>query len=837
MPDYSVLFTSGNQPPKPLQQSQALFVQNRIAAKQKEDEARAKRIKTISNNRMVYPPRPTSPGNKSSKSFVGATRPSNLPNLPKTPKSVEKFQQGAFKTIPAYSKKYEFGRSFKDTAKKSITPLIEATKTSLKLFKDKQTREDLKKGYQIASKKLDEGKFLQKGLIKTTQAFQRSPVKNVKAFVTVATPVAASIVSDIKTPTGRGKLAYHIAELTAFAGAGEVAKIGQTALRNIWVKTGAKKISIKDFLSSQAIKKGIATTGLPKAKSIEDLVSKVKKTKGFYPEYPEHFVLTSSEPVATKNAIKILTQAEKKAAKLKVRKYDDPGKWFTSKGEANIWALRLNNKSNYKSLKFSLFPAFKKSTKPGYLDLLVKRVERLPVSVLKKDVGFSTVAEYQKFLAKSKPSTSLIAKRSEVSSIGDKKIRDLIKKVDPKSLGSPEIQFVQISDTIIQPAAKLKSKKLLGRFKGYDEFVKIEGVNVPLRKAIVSGASIYKKGKINLAFRDMKLAGQKGFVDLFGSVKTKVTKDLGKVADYFGEKSFFSAKKSAVDPYKYFATPKTFNVNVGAAGLGYLASSRPNIKSTLSLTGMDPVYSNYKNKVIDSSSIIYTTKPNYKNIFYNKESYAKSKVKEADSYLPPKPKDKDSYFFKEDDRDPIIPPPPTYYPDPIKEDSYIPIYAPDKYTLAYPSKPYLTGFFKKPTNTITTFKTPRTKGNYKKDTYNKTQAFDVLVRTKGKWTKVSTPKTLNYFAAKQKGFSIADNYAERSVKLKPTNKIAQVISRTNPRNAYKFSWNKSKNVKLKLSFIEKSKYAIDTKGEFNKITYKGIMSRKKKKGFVFWLHL
>ena len=47
MPDYSMLFTSGNQPPQPLQQSQALFVQNRIAAKQKEDEARAKQLKSI----------------------------------------------------------------------------------------------------------------------------------------------------------------------------------------------------------------------------------------------------------------------------------------------------------------------------------------------------------------------------------------------------------------------------------------------------------------------------------------------------------------------------------------------------------------------------------------------------------------------------------------------------------------------------------------------------------------------------------------------------------------------------------------------------------------------
>jgi hypothetical protein len=128
--------------------------------------------------------------------------------------------------------------------------------------------------------------------------------------------------------------------------------------------------------------------------------------------------------------------------------------------------------------------------------------------------------------------------------------------------------------------------------------------------------------------------------------------------------------------------------------------------------------------------------------------------------------------------------------------------------------------YKNKTRSITTKLTNKT---------NMEQAFDVFVRSKGNWTKVKTNETMNYYAAKHKGFNIADNYAERSVKLKPTNKKAQKISYSEPYNNYKFTWNKSKKEKLKKSFIEKSKYAIDTIGELKGITYKGIKTKKNNK--------
>jgi len=839
------LFRSGYQPPTPIQQSKALLSTNRIVAKQKEDEEKAKRIQAFSKNKMVYPQRPTSPGNEASPNFVGAIRPSNLPK----PNMFNNLQKKAI-NLPAslYSQKKQFGQSFVKSGKESLKNLWVISQPTRKLFSDKETRKDLVEGLKVVKdatvKKADQ---IGSGVVTTIkqpklagQILRNESLPNLKAGLFVAgagaTGIATNLVDLSKTPTGRGKLAYGVAELAAFAAAGEGAKAGDFFLRNKWVKLGAKEISIDDFISTQAIKEGLPTTALPKVKSIKELVTKGEASKGFYKEYPEHYVFTTAEPVATKDAIKIFTQADKKALGIKTR-IEDAGIWSASKGEANIWALRLNGGSSYKDLKFSLFPKLSKTGTPGYKDILVKRIERLPEKVLQTDVKFDVVSKYQKFLSKTKPSTMSIAKRSETSKIGDSEIIKWIRKVDPKTPGSSENQFIQMAGSILQPAAKLKPTSLLGRFKGYDEFLNINGVAVPFRKAIVSGASIYRKGAIDTSFRNLKLAGQKGFADIFGSTRKTLNSELGKVADFFGERSF-QKSKSNVSLKKYFSQPTVLNVNLGGAGLGYFATSNPRIKNTASFVGINPSYpnvntnyninSNY-NINTNSNSFTKITKPDYSGVFYNKDN---------SSYVPTKPSDEIRNIIKPyDDGGRPPPPPPTddggRPPPPPPTDEYPIISKPKPYTPNYPSKPYLT--LKTPPTTTTTrlFGRSSSKKPYKKDTYTPSQAFDVLVRTTGKWTKVSTPKTLNYFAAKQKGFSIADNYAERSVKLKPTNKTAQIISNKNPKNAYKFSWNKSKNKKLKLSFIEKSKYAIDTKGEFNKITYKGIMSRKKKKGFVF----
>lgn len=122
------------------------------------------------------------------------------------------------------------------------------------------------------------------------------------------------------------------------------------------------------------------------------------------------------------------------------------------------------------------------------------------------------------------------------------------------------------------------------------------------------------------------------------------------------------------------------------------------------------------------------------------------------------------------------------------------------------------------------YELPKSKTS-EKDKIDEKKAYKPYVRTKGKWTEVKTKVPVNFYEAKKRAFEIADKYAERSAKLVPTGKKAKIISRANPFNAFKFRRSKSKN-KTKFEWVEKSKFAIDTKGELNDITYKGLKSNK-----------
>jgi len=111
------------------------------------------------------------------------------------------------------------------------------------------------------------------------------------------------------------------------------------------------------------------------------------------------------------------------------------------------------------------------------------------------------------------------------------------------------------------------------------------------------------------------------------------------------------------------------------------------------------------------------------------------------------------------------------------------------------------------------------------------KAYKPYVRTKGKWTEVKTKVPVNFYEAKKRAFTIADKYAERSAKLVPTNKKAKIISRANPLNSFKFRSSKSKK-KSKFEWVEKSKFAIDSKTELDQITYKGLKTIKNRSSFL-----
>jgi len=108
------------------------------------------------------------------------------------------------------------------------------------------------------------------------------------------------------------------------------------------------------------------------------------------------------------------------------------------------------------------------------------------------------------------------------------------------------------------------------------------------------------------------------------------------------------------------------------------------------------------------------------------------------------------------------------------------------------------------------------------------QPFKVQIKSFGKWIDVKTPKKLNYYSAWNKGASIVDKYKERSFRLIPTSGKATKLAKSFSFRKNRF-YRPGKTKGLLGAFIEKSKYAINTKSELRGITYRGIMAKKLKK--------
>jgi hypothetical protein len=119
---------------------------------------------------------------------------------------------------------------------------------------------------------------------------------------------------------------------------------------------------------------------------------------------------------------------------------------------------------------------------------------------------------------------------------------------------------------------------------------------------------------------------------------------------------------------------------------------------------------------------------------------------------------------------------------------------------------------------------------YKQKNIKTKGVFGIKIKSDGKWATISTPKKLNYYAAHNRAMTIVDKYKERSYKLFKSSGNADVVRKTMPKLSSQFyRQSKSNNPTLTDTYIEKSKYAIDTPGELKGITYKGLQAIAKKK--------
>jgi hypothetical protein len=545
-------------------------------------------------------------------------------------------------------------------------------------------------------------------------------------------------------------------------------------LRDVRIKEGAKYVAPEQLLSKQVFKDGKPTTSLVRTTSVKDAFGKLSKTKGVYPEYPEHYVLLTSEQSATPNQLRLLTQAEKKAIGLKTR-FEDPSKWYSVKGEGNIWALRLSQ-DKYK-YELSLLPQMPTSpAEPRFLETLVKRGTRYPKAVVLPK-GFKTIEEYQNYLAVTKPSTSLFPKRSEASAIGYPKLRSMIKGIDPAIRGSSELQFVEGQNIILKPAKKLL-KTPFGLKYGFEEYTIINGEVIPIGKGIVSGASIYTPGSRKALFQQFsKLKpmsiGQAGRTNFL----TNVSKDI-KLSTSISRDNYFD---------------KLFRSSSGSAQQGV-------VKVVL------PYYSIFK----DGSSY---TAPSYKPTYtpgYSTPSYPSKTI--TTTYKVPDP-----------DR--------TYTPTTTTYRVTVPGYdyttPPNTYTLTPPNyniyPPTLT------TTPATPPTTRKSKGKYKQYGRPEDRPYDTYVLDKDKWIKANKGnEKSNYYGALKLGADVTDNSSSRSFKIKPTTGKITNYYPYQPQLIKFYQPSKTGKPKLTTAFIEKTKYLIDTAGERQQITAKGIIANRRK---------
>ena len=176
---------------------------------------------------------------------------------------------------------------------------------------------------------------------------------------------------------------------------------------------------------------------------------------------------------------------------------------------------------------------------------------------------------------------------------------------------------------------------------------------------------------------------------------------------------------------------------------------------------------------------------------------------------------------------------PPYYKPPVK--SYYdvpPYYKPSKYAYTkYPTYPIYP-----PTKIPPVIKTPTLLPTLKpkrKDVLkgiNRSQAWGVQIYSKGKWKGAKNPKgSMNYIKALNFASGLVDKSSEASFRLKPTNKKAKLISKKISKVSKTKFYQPAKAKRLTSAFVEKNKFRIDSKGEKQKITYKGILASKQKR--------
>lgn len=371
-----------------------------------------------------------------------------------------------------------------------------------------------------------------------------------------------------------------------------------------------------------------------------------------------------------------------------------------------------------------------------------------------------------------------------------------------KQFGKGRFQVKQI-----QPGAEVQNAQITDLLKGdhYD----IVAESVPFReidgfKVLKIERQVYKKGEAlrnpERAYRTFDPKNRevkKDFTDFIDIVKARVSSNLQGV-DFL--------KSAAKGQYT------TFNVYTSLPSQGYSALTKyAGVGALLKKTAFqqEKPYK-YPGKDIVKGYEIYPTKT-VKNYNYRKNpNYYVPKVPGNYAY-----KKNDSYYVPNLSYSVDYTPP----QQPYKPNEYYYRYAP-RYASKYkPKENYYPGFESgKETKKTTTF-------SFDSSDEKLTEGFDVFVRTRGKFRKVNRD-ALDKITALSIGARVASGSAAATFKIQKSNKAARnVRDLFYERMASRFRTKVSK--KGDVLFIEKNRFRINTPGELQEITFKGINAQTK----------
>jgi hypothetical protein len=423
--------------------------------------------------------------------------------------------------------------------------------------------------------------------------------------------------------------AYTLGSLAGESYSGKILDVGLTRLKNVYVASGSKYVPETKVFSSQVLQEG---KKFPLATSTEQSLQR------FNVATPEGKIIVSS---ASPSKIK---GTETGMGPRAVSGLEDPGIFVTPKGEGSPAFLGISKDAGYQVSLNPLKPVKEFFRTPGVTEFEVRGVIKQPREVVSQP-GFTVTKTYFETTG-SKTGYAYITKRSEIGQ------GELVPQRFTTTSGKKVLeQGTNEIEAVVPFKAKFEyetPKTFIGRLKGYEEYTKFEGRNVPIRKAKLIGEtgndiSLGKVGTVESAYKESSYAlsntksitpasSLKYSISPTQSSITSVSSDISRVNSSSVEsssKSFSSTTSSLKSDI-----PKVTSTSISESEITPISSTPSKVSTPSSLSNISvsdypttPSITSYKPETSK-----YTT-PNYPTTSFNTLEQPKKKKGKAKLFV------------------------------------------------------------------------------------------------------------------------------------------------------------------------------------------------------------